>query len=252
MTAENHEDVEPQPDDSGRAPTRRPSKRAARARRAAATPPQPPPPQPQSSQPQPQPQPQRSPPQPPQPQASQPQASLPQPQLQPKRIPDEELVALLLAAHQRARRVPPELAAPHEAAIASLECAVAARGIIMPARAVEPMPEQLAVGVLLRALLESDLAAADRALHHMAIFAVWLAYRRIRECSDRDFRVQCLLLVLHRLDLELLGEAPADARLRMLRDAVFEPGDREALVEQCIASMFAVALSRGPAEGGGR
>lgn len=208
MSAENHEDVVPQPDEPGRAPTRRPSKRAARPRGAA-----PPPAQPHS-------------------------------------IPDVELIAMLLAAHQRVRRVPPELAAPHEAAIASLECDVAARGIIMPAKAAEPMPQRLAMSVLLRALVERDPDAAARALRHIAFSAVWLAYRRSRECDDRDFRVHCLLLVLHRLDLELLGEAPADARLHMLQEAALEPEDLEALVEQCIASMFAVALSRGPSAGG--
>ena len=163
-----------------------------------------------------------------------------------------ELVALLLDAHRRSHRVPPELVASHEAVIASLECDVAARGISLPAKAVEPMPHRIALDVLLRSLLERDFAAAERALRHIAFSAVWLAYRRVRECRDRDFRVHCLLQVLHRLDLELLGEAPADARLQTLREAALEPHDQEALVEQCIASMFAVALSRGPSGGGTR
>lgn len=164
---------------------------------------------------------------------------------------DSRVIRLLMDARERARLVTPECAQPHEAEIASLECELAGRGYTLPEAEAEPMPPVLALPVLIRALRNRDAQGADRALNCAPFHLLWLAWQRIRECDDRDLRIRCLQLLLERLDRAMLGDHHASTRLRVVHGAGLEPHDLEALLEQCISSMFAAALSR-PSTGGAR
>lgn len=163
-------------------------------------------------------------------------------------IPTEALLTMLADARERALNASPDSAHACEAEIANLECALAGRGVDMPG-APEPIPESLALGVLVRALREPDATMATRALERLPWADYWLAWRRIGECSHPDLRIHCLRLLLYCFDCGMHGLEAAQRRQRGIDQARQNPADFEALIEQSLNSMFAVVLSR-PSTGG--
>jgi hypothetical protein len=169
-----------------------------------------------------------------------------------RRLPvsDDELLGLLEDARKAgATALHPASAPEHEAAIAHLECELAARGIDLTAGIEERMPGRVVFEVFLKALVSRDEDAAARAIRNLPHGALWLACRRIRESSDRRFRIHCLSRVLYRLDVCLLSLDSATARQEALADSHLDEHDLEAFVEQCLASMFGTAFSYGPRYG---
>lgn len=160
-----------------------------------------------------------------------------------RHLTDAQLRALLDDVRARAAHAEPAVAPELEAALASLECEVASRGLLLSSDVSEPTPPRLAFQLFLRALATTDRDLATRALPWIEPSALFVAYRRIREHDDRPFRIYCLAYLLFRLDAALLDIESARWRQNKLRQCGLEPADLEAFIELCIASMFTVAYS---------
>jgi hypothetical protein len=168
-----------------------------------------------------------------------------------RNLTDEQLLELLEDLRARAASAPADDTPALESAIAGLECEAAVRMIELETTVQEPTPPSLAWHLLMRALDTGDRALAHRALRSIGACNVFVAYQRIREHTDRDFRIFCLIRVLFRLDLGLLGFRHAVARQEKLECSELEPEDFEAYVQQCIAGMFGIAFSAPQMDGEG-
>ena len=164
---------------------------------------------------------------------------------------NEGLLKLLESTRARAGHTAPANRPAFETALANLECEAASRGLELKSDVQEQTPPSLAFRLFLQSLAEADRDLAHRALRGIDGGAVFVAWRRSREHSDRSFRIFCLARVLFKLDLALLGFEDAVARQDKLEQCGLDEPDLEAYVEQCIASMFAAAFS-GPQRGGDR